>query len=221
MSYEENQKYRQSLLDELWPDDEQHPYENSSDDYKPSTSTEPDAVSEVIEFVIEGFRLDISEDEQFSDTNMLSPQYVNWEAVTGKSLKTFPFTTPSGCIDSVREMVDKAPIDFFNLFIDDEVINLMVVEINRYAAQKLNNLELLPHTRIRQWKGVTSQEMKKILGIHIWMGLCRFPNLASYWSKNVLYANNVKEVMSRNLLSCCCVLGILAITSVKMQEMTV
>ncbi|KAK9746912.1 Transposase IS4 [Popillia japonica] len=73
----------------------------------------------------------------------ISSQYVNWEAVTGKALKTFPFATPSGvCIDSVGEMDDKAPIDFFNLFVDDEMISLMVVETNRYAAQKLNNLEL-------------------------------------------------------------------------------
>lgn len=125
---------------------------------------------------------------------------IKWEPTTGQYLKTFPTPVAASSVkDSLfDELIGKSPIDFFNLFVDDEIINLMVMETNRYAWQKISNETLKPNARLKQWKDTNSTEMREFLGIQIWMGLCRFPSFSSYWSKDFLYANKVKDVMSRN-----------------------
>lgn len=57
---------------------------------------------------------------------------------------------------------------------------------------------VLPHARINSWHDTNVAEIEKFFGIVIWMGLCRFPSLQCYWSKNPIYKNYLKNVMSRN-----------------------
>lgn len=35
------------------------------------------------------------------------------------------------------DMENKEPVDFFNLFVTEELINVMVVKTNRYAEQEI------------------------------------------------------------------------------------
>lgn len=43
------------------------------------------------------------------------------------------------------------PYDVFTLFVDDEIIDLLVLlETNRYAEQKLNKSELIPSSRMHK-----------------------------------------------------------------------
>lgn len=44
--------------------------------------------------------------------------------------------------DIIETMVSLSPFDFFSLFFDDEVINLLVVEKNKYAQDKLNKQKI-------------------------------------------------------------------------------
>jgi len=57
--------------------------------------------------------------------------------VTG-NLKNLNFTAPAGisnfCIDLLHE---HRPIHFYSLFVDDEIINYLVCEPNRYASQSI------------------------------------------------------------------------------------
>lgn len=62
----------------------------------------------------------------------------------------------------------------------------MVVETNRYALQTTVN-DLRPNSRLRRWKPITGDEMRKFLGVYLLTGVIHFPMLENYWKKDKLY----------------------------------
>ena len=76
-----------------------------------------------------------------------------------------------------------APVDFFRLMFDGDVLNLIFTETNRYASQYLErereHLESHPKARAHDWKKkeLTIKEIEAFLALLIAMGLCGFPTL--------------------------------------------
>ena len=68
------------------------------------------------------------------------------------------------------------PLDYFVEFVDDNLWDLIVVETNRYARQKLSNSP----ERLANFLPVTRAELKAFMGINIIMGINRLPHLALY-----------------------------------------
>jgi len=99
--------------------------------------------------------------------------------------------------DILETLNDGTPYDFYSLFIDDEVLNLLVIETNRYARDLLSTPRG-PKSRLNKWVDVDTVEIKIFLGIVMWMGLNPLPTLASYWSKNELYQSHIPKYMTRN-----------------------
>ena len=97
-------------------------------------------------------------------------------------------------------MERKHKLDFFNLFVTDEFINMLVVETNRYANQEIDRRRpLQPNSRYKSWQPIDAVEMKKFIGILYLMGIVRLPTIELYWSRDVLYRfNGFCSVMSRN-----------------------
>ena len=97
-------------------------------------------------------------------------------------------------------MEGKEKMDFYNLFLTDELIDLMTAETNRYAEQEIDrHRPLRRNSRYKSWKPVDSVEMKKFIGILYLMGIVRLPTIELYWSRDVLYRfNGFTSVMSRN-----------------------
>lgn len=153
------------------------------------------AIEETIEEVIRSFQWD---SDSSSNEIIATPQDLQWNDVTGEHLRNFRiFTNELKISHHIQDMKNKQPIDFFSLFVDESLLNLLVQETNKYAAQKSEKTNL-PWARIRNWKDTNIQEMKIFLGLQIWIGLVQMPKLVCYWSNNVLYSNEVKSVMSRN-----------------------
>lgn len=92
-------------------------------------------------------------------------------------------------------------IDFFRLYIDDDLLNCFVTETNRYAEQwKRNNPETLrkKRCRVHQWVPVTKDDMLRFLGLTLLMGLMRKPCIDLYWSKDELFRTPIfARVMTR------------------------
>lgn len=84
--------------------------------------------------------------------------------------------------DIIETMVGASPLDFFSLFLDEEMLNLLTTETNRYAAQLLST-PLRPHSRLKDWKNTNNNEIKLFLAIIMWMGLAPLPTIAKYWKK--------------------------------------
>jgi hypothetical protein len=86
---------------------------------------------------------------------------------------------------------------FFCLFVDDDVLNLLVIETNRYG-NSLYTLAQRPKSKLKEWVETDIVEMRTFLGIILWMGLTPHPSITSYWSKNYIYKSNISNYMKRN-----------------------
>ena len=90
------------------------------------------------------------------------------------------FTASPGIVPDMR---DKAPVDFFHLFFDDRVLDLILRETTRYAEQYLErereHLETHPHARAHEWRRLplSLKEVEVFLALLIGMGICGYPTL--------------------------------------------
>ena len=71
-------------------------------------------------------------------------------------------------------------IDFVSAFIDDDLWDLIVLETNRYAQQKLANSPAC----LVNYVPVTRPESKAFSAVNIIMGRVKLPNIGLYWSSN-------------------------------------
>lgn len=87
---------------------------------------------------------------------------------------------------------DKEPYDFFTIFLTPEVLANIVNQTNIYAEQQKKKTKFTK-SRFHKWVNTNEDEIKKFMGIILWMGLARFPDMSDYWSKN-----EIKSKLSRN-----------------------
>lgn len=93
-----------------------------------------------------------------------------------------------------------SPLVFFFLFIDDEVMSLIVENTNLYAEQVIIKgiLEETPSSRLNLWVDTNADEIKVFFGMLLWMGLDKKPTISDYWSRDILYISPASKYMSRN-----------------------
>jgi len=134
--------------------------------------------------------------ENYSDSELLT-----WGLVRG-NLNNIPFNPNNFDVgvnpDIIQTMGDCSTYEFYKLFFDDEMLDFLIEETNRYASQLLLNRSVKTFSRINKLYLEDRTEMKNFLGIVKWMGLVQMPSLSDYWKKNCLYQNCVTNVMSRN-----------------------
>ncbi|GFO04148.1 PiggyBac transposable element-derived protein 4 [Plakobranchus ocellatus] len=95
-----------------------------------------------------------------------------------------PFTGNSGVTEQPEDL---SPLGFLKLMIDDDMIENIVRETNRYAAESLRGKALTPKSRFKKWVDVTVQEMWTFFGLIIAMGLVVIDDIEEYWSSHPLY----------------------------------
>lgn len=131
-----------------------------------------------------------------SEPNDGRPDDKEWGPYEGRQ-KQFPFTIISKY--NIIANNDAKPKDFYEQYITDDIIHLMVNETNSNADSVISKLRLSRRSRLKNWKPTNPDEMKKFLGLLMWMGLVPLPKITDYWSNNTLYKNEVaRNVMSRN-----------------------
>jgi len=91
------------------------------------------------------------------------------------------------------------PIDFFRLFMDDELVDLMVVQTNLNARQSLGRTQQSSESRLNRWTDTNKEEMESFIGLLLWMGLVKMPSIKSYWKRSRLFCNSIAPlIMPRN-----------------------
>jgi hypothetical protein len=97
-----------------------------------------------------------------------------WEDITmsNKKLNAYTFTKNAG--PQFHLLPDAEPMDYFSLFFNDELLNNIVVETNRYARHKISELQLSPRSIWSMWSDVSVPEIN--------MGLMPLPDIKDYWS---------------------------------------
>ena len=95
--------------------------------------------------------------------------------------------------------VTSLPKLYYKLFVDDEFINLVVAQTNLYAQQDIAKRLPSSSSRLQKWVPTNAVEMRKFLGLIMYMGLCRFGEIRDYWRSCELYTQNLApKTMSRN-----------------------
>ncbi|XP_065068496.1 piggyBac transposable element-derived protein 4-like [Rhopilema esculentum] len=87
-----------------------------------------------------------------------------------------------------------AAVKYFELLFTPELLEQLVSETNRYAAQRLEHPFTSPSSKDR-WEPVTVMELKAFLGCLTFMGLCSLGELKDYWSEE-LGQERIKTVFS-------------------------
>ena len=91
------------------------------------------------------------------------------------------------------------PIDMFELFVTDQVLDFIVQKTNRFASQELASKTMTRNSRLSKWSATDKAEMKKFLGIIILMGIKPLPEISLYWSKSMLYKSElIPDSMDRD-----------------------
>jgi hypothetical protein len=79
-----------------------------------------------------------------------------WEDVTMGDKKLNPYTFTKNVGPQFHLLPDAEPIYYFSLFFNDELLNNIVVETNRYARHKISKLQLSPRSIWSRWSDVSS-----------------------------------------------------------------
>ncbi|CAI6371956.1 unnamed protein product [Macrosiphum euphorbiae] len=91
-----------------------------------------------------------------------------------------------------------SPLDFYMLIVDSKIINNIVIETNKFAAQQKEAKLTSPFARLNKWYDTNVTEMKQLFGILIWTGLVVLPSYELYWSTSEIFSTNFGLIMSRN-----------------------
>lgn len=149
--------------------------------------------------VIDSSESDVESESASNKENIyFQPSTIGWNSVIGPR-NEFELDIPDSEVapDVYNVLLGKEPIDFFDYFISGELMTLIVCETNRFAAQKIATT-YHSKSRIPKWIDTNPTEIRKFLGLVLWMGLVRLPKLRDYWSTNILYQNKMSNIMSRN-----------------------
>ncbi len=132
-----------------------------------------------------------------------SPE-LNWRQVRGAQgyqpadLEFRPTENPGLRVDTS----DFSALDYFQLFIGDDLLNHYVSQTNLYGDQYIDGKENLAKYALgRGWKEdhTDRDEMKQFIGLILLMGLVRKPTIPMYWAKDPLYDTPLfRNVMPRN-----------------------
>ena len=73
-----------------------------------------------------------------------------------------------------RDMANKDPTDFFQLFVTDAMLEAAVEQTDLFAQQFINSHDLARRSRVQQWEW-SPHDLKKFLAMTIIMGLINYP----------------------------------------------
>lgn len=145
-----------SQLSSLEDSDEDSDFFQEEDDKKESGNEEGD--------------IEESEDRQVWDWTPVDFSY------RGNKI---PFSGNPGCQKDFETVLDS-----FLLFFDNDIMQHIVNETNRYAEQYLQSHTLKRHSRLHKWQPVTIEEMYVLFAVYMLMGIVQKPSVSSYFSKD-------------------------------------
>lgn len=103
----------------------------------------------------------------------------------------FPKRTPG--VQPPLDLGTPQPGEIFSHFFDDELLQVLVGETNKKALSNTANGKKF------RWKPVTKEELRKFIGVLLYMSVLNLPKLRDYWRKGSIFSVNFSSsVMSRD-----------------------
>ena len=114
-----------------------------------------------------------------------------------KATPVYPFQANPGVLIKTEENLQ--PNFFFEVFLNDEVIEFFVAETNSYAEKVCQNMVIKRSSLFRKWEPTNATEMRVFVGLVLHMGVINLPRLSDYWSNDPMYKTYLRsKYMSRN-----------------------
>ncbi|XGW33875.1 hypothetical protein V3C99_017952 [Haemonchus contortus] len=100
-----------------------------------------------------------------------------------------PWIFSGSCGPDDEVLSCQEPIDFFELFLNDEILDLIVKETKRYGTHCSEDFQ-----------ETDSEEMRRFVGLCLQMGLVKLPRLRDYWSSRPGFGGHAvaSKIMARN-----------------------
>lgn len=97
-------------------------------------------------------------------------------------------------------LADADPLDYFELFLTDDILTIIVDQTNLYATQELiGGNDISAGSRNHAWAPTNKEEMMIFLALVGWMGLVKLPAIRDYWRNDELYGIPLaRKIMPRN-----------------------
>jgi len=93
-------------------------------------------------------------------------------------------------------------LELFRHFLTDEILNVIVEETNKYAAEKIANAsdaDMDLSQRLQQWVPVTPADILRFLAVKIQMDLKKMPDMTDSWSTDPQFGDPfIQRIMSRD-----------------------
>ena len=136
----------------------------------------------------------------------------------GWTPQVFTFTEATGPRNEAASLTHQStPLDFFSLFLDDTVLEILAVETNRYARisiayeeaewarkkiaaeEKGETFTRPKYARSNAWKETSKEELARFLGLWFCSAVVQKPSIECYWStREAIKTPWFNSVMSRN-----------------------
>lgn len=115
-----------------------------------------------------------------------------WNIGTARPQR-FAFTGEPG----IKINLTPSPAALADLFFSCDFLHSLVQATNNYAHRTVGPVQ--QHARFRYWKDTNIEEMRKFIGMLLYMGLAKLPSISHYWRLDQLYNFPLfRKVMSRN-----------------------
>ncbi|XP_069105709.1 piggyBac transposable element-derived protein 4-like [Argopecten irradians] len=185
-----------AAFDSDWDSDEDDNIENI---FNENSDSEPDFEGFGPEDIVRNgaviAHIDMDDFSPENDDEDNSDKAEGWTKSSGPPLCA-PFTGESKL--NVN-MENQEPIDFFQLFLNDDFLNIVVQQTNLYADRKKNQGRQGNHSRISKWKPVSLEEIKVFFGLVIAMGLVHKSDIDTYWAtEDVIFTPFFGDKMSKD-----------------------
>lgn len=153
--------------------------ENTRDDTEEDCSSE-DESQENFSFSISKLDDEPSDDTQSEEENQTKNS--EWETEENNRAP-FDFSGNSGQqFDVLRSSRGKC-LFYLDKFLDNEFISVILEQINLYIQQYLEDHNLKPRSRMKNWYSTNYNEMRCFIAMLILQAIIRKPTLQSYFSK--------------------------------------
>ncbi|KAI4487688.1 hypothetical protein M0802_011950 [Mischocyttarus mexicanus] len=85
----------------------------------------------------------------------------------------------------IRNIDCDDPFELYKLFLNDNILQLIIEETNKYSIQCGFSANRRKHQL--SWKPVTVNELKAFFAILLIMGIVQMPDIRLYWTENNIY----------------------------------
>ncbi|CAH1990401.1 unnamed protein product [Acanthoscelides obtectus] len=153
---------------------EEDPFEDSGSEYLPD-NLESETVSSEVSSVDENYEAEqVTQEEKPEDVEAILRQ-INHEIFwTSNEFVVYEFGQSDSGVKNDNLTADSKEIDYFLSLFSEEIVNIVVLETNRYAAQQ----------KAKHWEDIYLLEMYVFLAITMLVPRVKKLEMKEYWSQD-------------------------------------